>query len=137
VLPWLGFVTFNGLTLPGYFMACCWSTFTIVVLATFEEPDREGLEEQKRLEASRQPTVSPSTSRVDMSSVSGRQHDLSAVFSNEDDDEFGDVLSKKSSHYYDDKPRSCWQRCVAQVQHFFELVLPVRLCLTVIRQSFH
>jgi hypothetical protein len=130
VLPWLGFVTFNGLTLPGYFMACCWFTFTIVVLATFEEPDREGLEEQKRLEASRQPTVSPSTSRVDMSSDSSRHHDLNAIFSDDDDDEFGDALSKKPSHHYDDKPRSCWQRSVAQVQHFFELVsFPVRLCL--------
>jgi hypothetical protein len=132
VLPWLGFVTFNGLTLPGYFMACCWFTFTMVVLATFEEPDREGLEDQKRLESSRQPPVSPSTSRVDMSSESGRYHDLSAIFSDEDEGEFGDALSRKSqsSHFYDEKPRSCWQRWVAQVNHFFELVsFPVRLCL--------
>jgi hypothetical protein len=131
-LPVLGFVEFNGLTLPGYFMACCWFTFTIVVLATFEEPDREGLEEQKRLESSRQSNVSPSPSRVDMASDSSRNHDkngLREVFSNEDDD-YADTLSPKSSTSHDDQPRSCWQRWVAQVNHFFELVsFPVRLCL--------
>ena len=51
VAPVIGVVTLNGLTLPGYFMATLWITFTIIVLLTFEEPDREGLEEQRLLES--------------------------------------------------------------------------------------
>jgi Sugar (and other) transporter len=47
----IGIVTLNGLTLPGYFMACLWLTFGIILVLTFEEPDREGLKEQKALEA--------------------------------------------------------------------------------------
>jgi len=48
--PVVGIVTLNGLTLPGYFMSCMWFFFTLVVLLTFEEPDRLGLKEQKMLE---------------------------------------------------------------------------------------
>ena len=51
IVPFVGFVTFNGLTMPGYFMAALWATFLVIVLLTFEEPNRDGLEEQKRLEA--------------------------------------------------------------------------------------
>lgn len=49
--PVLGVVQLNGLTLPGYFMATLWITFTIIVLLTFEEPDREGLAEQRMMES--------------------------------------------------------------------------------------
>jgi Major Facilitator Superfamily len=56
----LGLVTLNGLTLPGYFMACLWLTFFVIVVLTFEEPDREGLKEQKELEARSAIPYSPS-----------------------------------------------------------------------------
>ena len=56
----LGLVTLNGLTLPGYFMACLWLTFFVIVVLTFEEPDREGLKEQKELEARGAIPFSPS-----------------------------------------------------------------------------
>jgi hypothetical protein len=56
----VGLVTLNGLTLPGYFMACLWLTFFIIVVLTFEEPDREGLKEQKELEARGAIPFSPS-----------------------------------------------------------------------------
>ena len=56
----LGLVTLNGLTLPGYFMACLWFTFFMIVVLTFEEPDREGLKEQKELEARGAIPFSPS-----------------------------------------------------------------------------
>jgi Sugar (and other) transporter len=56
----IGLVTFNGLTLPGYFMACLWLTFGVIVVLTFEEPDREGLKEQKELEARGAIPLSPS-----------------------------------------------------------------------------
>lgn len=49
--PVTGLVVLNGLTLPGYFMAMLWITFTFIILLTFEEPDREGLEEQRFLES--------------------------------------------------------------------------------------
>ncbi|KAL7559301.1 hypothetical protein ACA910_001384 [Epithemia clementina (nom. ined.)] len=50
ILPVVGLTYFNGLTMPGYFMAALWGTFLLIVLLTFEEPNRDGLEEQKRLE---------------------------------------------------------------------------------------
>ena len=53
VLPVLGSVAFNGLTMPGYLMAALWTTFLVIVVLTFEEPNRDGLEEQKRLEQQR------------------------------------------------------------------------------------
>ena len=49
-LPVLGWMQFNGLTMPGYFMATLWTTFLLILLLTFDEPNRAGLEEQKRLE---------------------------------------------------------------------------------------
>ena len=50
-VPYFGLFIFNGLTLPGYnCMASLWFTFTVIVLATFEEPDRDGLAEQLAME---------------------------------------------------------------------------------------
>ena len=43
-------VPLNGLTGPGYFMATLWAFFLLALALNFEEPDRAGLEEQKRLE---------------------------------------------------------------------------------------
>jgi hypothetical protein len=45
-----GEIWFNGMTGPGYFMALMWGLFGAAVFLNFEEPDRSGLEEQKRLE---------------------------------------------------------------------------------------
>lgn len=80
VCPWLGLVTLNGLTLPGYFMATLWITFTIIVLLTFEEPDRDGLEEQRLLEAStsRNP---PDIVSVGSAGFKSTQDDLNTIFS--------------------------------------------------------
>jgi hypothetical protein len=46
-----GEIWFNGMTGPGYFMALMWGLFAVALFLNFEEPDRSGLEEQKRLEA--------------------------------------------------------------------------------------
>ena len=40
----------NGMTGPGYLMALLWTLFSIALCLRFTEPDRSGLEEQKRLE---------------------------------------------------------------------------------------
>ena len=50
VLPLLGQQHFNGMTGPGYFMALAWSIYTFLVLLTFQEPNRSGLEELRKRE---------------------------------------------------------------------------------------
>ena len=45
-----GEIWLNGMTGPGYFMALLWTLFTIPLFINFTEPDRSGLEEQKRME---------------------------------------------------------------------------------------
>mmetsp|Transcript_20176 Transcript_20176/g.55705 ORF Transcript_20176/g.55705 Transcript_20176/m.55705 type:complete len:1122 (-) Transcript_20176:3667-7032(-) len=49
-LPVVGVIFFNGLTMPGYFMATLWTTFLLIVLLTFDEPNRAGLAEQVQME---------------------------------------------------------------------------------------
>lgn len=78
VSPTLGRVTLNGLTLPGYFMAVLWITFAVIVLLTFDEPDREGLEEQRRLESGGR-TGNETSSAASMA----QDVDLQTIFSGE------------------------------------------------------
>ena len=49
-LPVYGTAEFNGMTGPGFLMSALWLVFGIVLAATFEEPERSGLEEQRRIE---------------------------------------------------------------------------------------
>ena len=49
-LPLYGTAVFNGMTGPGYLMSALWLVFAAVLAATFEEPERTGLEEQRRRE---------------------------------------------------------------------------------------
>lgn len=49
-LPLLGRQYFNGMTGPGYFMAVCWGLYMIVILITFNEPIRSGLDELRERE---------------------------------------------------------------------------------------
>lgn len=49
-IPFLGTMFFNGLTGPGYLMTSFWIVYTLVVVLTFGEPRRQGLEEQKQME---------------------------------------------------------------------------------------
>jgi hypothetical protein len=93
-LPVLGRQYFNGMTGPGYFMAMMWLSYTILVLITFSEPKRSGLEELKR-----------------------REEDFKTVFSadaEDDDDESIDTAlvsmqeSKKEESFYDSS-RNCFK----------------------------
>jgi len=49
-LPLYGTVYFNGMTGPGFMMGILWIVFTFVLVLMFDEPERSGLEEQKRKE---------------------------------------------------------------------------------------
>lgn len=49
-LPLYGTVYFNAMTGPGFIMGGLWILFTLLLACTFEEPERSGLEEQKRKE---------------------------------------------------------------------------------------
>jgi hypothetical protein len=102
------FVQMDGMTLPGYFMALLWLTFGMVVIATFEEPHREGLKEQQDLEAR---NVIPSSNSI-VSSAAGTV--VSSAYSED----------SVAGHHDEDKPWS------VRLARFGSLItLPVRLCL--------
>jgi len=53
-LPILGKQYFNGMTGPGYFMSLCWALNGILILLTFQEPNRSGLDELRKREIEKQ-----------------------------------------------------------------------------------
>lgn len=121
----LGYVTLNGLTLPGYFMACMWTIFGMVVVLTFREPDREGLKEQKEMEAQSALKCASSTgagTAVDSSSVHAND-DHSSVISTDS----SGVTQQQIDRAWEDSNLPAWMIRIGQ---FFDLVtLPVRICL--------
>jgi hypothetical protein len=129
-IPNFAFVTLNGLTLPGYFMAALWFTFTIIVLATFEEPDREGLEEQKERDQSRSIPGSPTMqSGAVPDPPQGLSYnplpdvELKTIFSGESHD-YSSELTVRQPH------SSRIVQWMYDVRNFMDLItLPVRLCL--------
>ena len=128
----IGIVYLNGLTLPGYFMAALWFTFGLIVLATFEEPDREGLKEQVALEA--KGGIPFSTSNVTHSSSRSRGpgNDDSTIFSGSSYGGFNTVPSD------DDEYGTSWidrnlPKWMVRIFRFFDLItLPVRICLVLL-----
>ena len=142
--PLTGVISLNGMTLPGYFMAMCWITFTIIVLLTFEEPDREGLAEQRMLEAAGRGL----SDNASVGSLRGTQdNDLSTIFSGDSQETGAKSFLRKSelmrSLSADDIPTSLempneglsgWKERLVKryirVKQFAELITaPVRLCL--------
>ena len=154
----LGLVTLNGLTLPGYFMACLWFTFFMIVVLTFEEPDREGLKEQKELEARGAIPFSPSNmgsfgipddsddiirtteashNNIVMNNNNNHVHrddELYSVFSGES---HGDTEPTMMNHNNNDTihHHATWieshlPRWMIRIVHYSDLItLPVRICL--------
>lgn len=133
-IPHVAIVTLNGLTLPGYFCAALWFTYMMIVIATFEEPNREGLHEQKALEEKGAipcvPTMLSDASTAPGPPV-GLSHEpinveLMTIFSGESHDyspEMNRVPSRVS-------PLTGWYY---QLRNFTELItLPVRLCLALL-----
>ncbi|GAX29269.1 hypothetical protein FisN_16Hh301 [Fistulifera solaris] len=128
-VPHVGYVTLNGLTLPGYFMAAIWFMFALLVVATFDEPQREGLLEQKQLEESERisdpitPEVPPpSYLEVSDSQMSEQDIELRMIFSGESHDYAGlkEMQEKRpASHHY-----------LQALRNFAGLItFPVRVCL--------
>ena len=72
-VPLYGTVYFNGMTGPGFIMCGLWMLFTIVLALTFEEPERTGLEEQKRkeMEEARVSAMGGAPGVLEMSELSG------------------------------------------------------------------
>ena len=137
-IPYLGIFTLNGLTLPGYFMACLWLTYTIIVLLTFEEPNREGLEEQKKLE---QKERKHAVSLLHSHTASEDDQELRMIFSHEEvlyteniNKERFDIDSPTKSSSSGQSRWHCLplaiRRAVWKTRQFFDLITwPVRLCL--------
>lgn len=139
-VPHVGYVTLNGLTLPGYFMAAIWFTFSLLVVATFEEPRRDGLIEQKQLEESERTSgqskqdntqscqlkLSPDISRESITSGIG--------YLNEQDIELRMIFSGESHDYPGLKTiqdnRSTSKQFFQALRDFTDLItFPVRICL--------
>jgi hypothetical protein len=125
----LGYVYLNGLTLPGYFMACLWITFGLIVLATFEEPDRAGLKEQQEMEAKGADLSSPSNMTSSGSVRKGcSTNDDITIFS-------GDSSFANTTPSYDGEAGQRWidrnlpKRVVKFIRFFDHITLPVKICL--------
>ena len=137
-------------------MACLWLTFFVIVVLTFEEPDREGLKEQKELEAMGAIPLSPSnmgsfgvpddnfeskatteTSRAvnDGSNHVRKDDELYSVFSGESN---GDTEPPMNSNHHGsnvDSRQPTWieshlPQWMIRIVHYSDLItLPVRICL--------
>jgi Sugar (and other) transporter len=115
-------VTLNGFTLPGYFMACLWFTFGIIVVTTFEEPERQGLKEQREMEARSAFLVgaSPSGGATDRSTASD---DQSSVVSSDS----SGVTQQMADRAWEESKLPRWMIRIGQFCD--RITLPVRLCL--------
>jgi hypothetical protein len=116
-------VYLNGLTLPGYFMATLWLTFLIIVLATFEEPDRDGLKEQQEMEMNNAIASNISTvSSNNWNDSSREKEEISTIFSGE-----SGVSQEMDADDWADENRP---KFLVKIRRFLKLItFPVRLCL--------
>jgi Major Facilitator Superfamily len=138
-------VALNGLTLPGYFMASLWLVFFFLVLLTFEEPNRDGLHEQKELETqikNKSSSVSTETRIIDANaatdddrSTCNNSESNSSVFSYDSSYNF-DAILKTDSLFYEDSIYHerfgdiIFGRLMYNITRFISrLTLPVIICL--------
>jgi len=142
-VPYFGIFIFNGLTLPGYFMASLWFTFTVIVLATFEEPDRDGLAEQLAMERSGQKSCAPvsimdgadnhavqvTKIHANQANINDEQRELRSILSCDDLSTLG-YNEAETPNCSTNEFNSKIQQFVHDTKQFFELItLPVRICL--------
>jgi hypothetical protein len=124
-------------------MAALWIIYTLVVFVTFGEPDRDGLEEQMRLENKRAPPPSEELDRsLKVMQVEGSPTDPnSPVASNRKmDDDLHTIFSNDGEMVGSGQSRSSERSIPGSIVlqhtwwHSFQerlklLILPVRLCL--------
>jgi hypothetical protein len=122
-VPLFGGVILNGLTGPGYFMALLWTLFFLVLVATFGEPDRRGLEEQKHREALATASHLPA-SQNDVALLHPSDVNLARSLRAQE----GDGILRDESQTGDAIVRA--KSWIAEVRGFLGLItLPVRICL--------
>jgi hypothetical protein len=94
---------------------------SVIALATFEEPDREGLKEQKELESAVAIPCSPSST---VNSIGGK--DENTIYSDEGEYETTyDHITSNSASF-----KSKWQAISRETRRFLDLItFPVRICL--------
>jgi hypothetical protein len=141
-LPNGGEIWLNGMTGPGYFMALLWTFFWIALYADFQEPDRLGLEEQKRGDASNNspksahstsPTTSPHESDRDIA-IDKFNFDGAPSSKSQKDDDLMTIFSGATTSYESDwrgeennEQKDSWY---AEVKRVSKLVtFPVWICL--------
>jgi Sugar (and other) transporter len=146
-------IPLNGLTGPGYFMATMWALFLTTLIFKFEEPDRSGLEEQKRMEAAALAATSRRNSRCDddpteataanplaskittensknTNEVHGAGTNVETVHSSTRDDDWMTVFSSGSQTYKDSGEDKVQGSCMEETKQFLALITtPVRICL--------
>lgn len=115
-------------------MAMLWTVFTLIVFVTFGEPDRGGLEEQKRLEESLSqgapspPPASPTGDGGSPKSASSRgrmDEDLQTIVTHDDMIRSHSSLDQSIPGCITVQP-TWWQASKARLKL---ITLPVRLCL--------
>mmetsp|Transcript_10719 Transcript_10719/g.16432 ORF Transcript_10719/g.16432 Transcript_10719/m.16432 type:complete len:836 (+) Transcript_10719:172-2679(+) len=127
-LPGYGVIIVNGMTGPGYFMAAVWATYALIIVITFKEPDRAGLEEQRQMEMeqanARMDPIDPSDSTVTSTPHRRkRDDDLSTIFSGDGYDASDQTV--RSIPVFTPQT-SYWTR----LKYFADRITPpVRLCL--------
>ncbi|KAL3781343.1 hypothetical protein ACHAWO_010731 [Cyclotella atomus] len=83
-VPLYGTVYFNSMTGPGFIMFGLWIVFTIILALTFEEPERSGLEEQKRKEmAEAQASATGPAAALEMSNLGPSSKTIDTLGSDE------------------------------------------------------
>jgi len=139
-MPGYGVIIVNGMTGPGYFMAAVWAVFTIIVVFTFKEPDRAGLEEQRRLEeeamaytSNNDNEVSNTTLESTNSTVTStpysrrknRDDDLSTIFSGDGNYDGSSDQTVRSLPAFTSQTTT-----LERIKYHMDLITPpVRLCL--------
>lgn len=131
-------ISVNGMTGPGYLMALFWLLFSIALCLDFREPDRSGLEEQKRLELlQNKEDIGEDESRSSSSRVSPHRLESSDSLGSREqcaNDDLATLYSGTTSSYDADGWKSenigSDASCLDKFRRFSHLVtLPVRICL--------
>mmetsp|Transcript_6237 Transcript_6237/g.7663 ORF Transcript_6237/g.7663 Transcript_6237/m.7663 type:complete len:827 (+) Transcript_6237:119-2599(+) len=131
-VPVIGKQTFNGMTGPGYFMAVCWFINTVLIVMTFEEPNRSGLDELRERENDALSTSGNIFHGDDVGSDNSDDEWEQSMFDNPDSgpaNQLGNTLpltGTKQKAKIDDVPKNSPSYCIRH------MTKPVALCMSLI-----